>query len=236
MAIVHAITATERLIPILQSIALKQQTGCLSIEHMTATGSEKGEVFFVHGDTIFARTEHASGKEALGQILTWPEVRYVFTVGEPAQTAQRKGARLNGIVFHPSAMRHLLPVETEETREERSISKPAISKNITQPLPVSVTMPRVSIWPRVPALPPPLARGVANIGKHGIAAVFRTLPYVTTPAILLRLERRDRIVLLLLDGKRTLQDVARLVHRSELDIAQVLARMLKRGYIEYLEA
>lgn len=236
MAIAHAITATERLIPILQSIALKQQTGCLSIEHMTATGSEKGEVFFVHGDTIFARTEHASGKEALGQMLTWPEVRYVFTVGEPAQTAQRKGARLNGIVFHPSAMRHLLPIEMEETREERSISIPAISKNITQPLPVSVTMPRVSTSSRVPALPPPLAPGVENIGKRGIAAVFRTLPYVTTPAVLLRLERRDRIVLLLLDGKRTLQDVARLVHRSELDVAQVLARMLKRGYIEYLGA
>ncbi len=233
MAIAHAITATERLIPILRSIALKQQTGCLSIEHMTATGSEKGEVFFVHGDTIFARTEHASGKEAFGQMLTWPEIRYVFTVGEPVQ---QKGGKLNPIVSHPSTIRHLLPIEMEETREERSISIPAISRNITQPLPVSVTMPRASTWPRVPALPPPLARGVENIGKRGTAAVFRTLPNVTTPAVLLRLERRDRIVLLLLDGKRTLQDVARLVHRSELDIAQVLARMLKRGYIEYVGA
>ncbi len=55
MAIAHAITATERLIPILRSIALKQQTGCLSIEHMTAAGSEKGEVFFVRGDTILGK-------------------------------------------------------------------------------------------------------------------------------------------------------------------------------------
>lgn len=233
MAITHAITATERLIPILQSIALKQQTGCLSIEHMTATGSEKGEVFFVHGDAIFARTEHASGKEAFGQMLTWPEVRYVFTVGEPAQ---RKEARLNRIVLHSSTMRHLLPIEMEETREERSISIAAISRNITQPFPVPVTMSHVSTSPRVSALPPPLAPEVENIGNRGISAVFRTLPYVTAPAVLKRFERRDRIVLLLLDGKRTLQDVARLVHRSELDIAQALARMLKRGYIEYLGA
>src|SRR5258708_16461778 len=166
-------------------------------------------------------------------MLTWLEVRYVLIVGDPDA---RQEARLNHIVVHPSAMRHLLPIEMEETRGERSISKPAISKNITQRLPVSVTMPRASTWPRVPALPPPLARGVENIGKRGTAAVFRTLPNVTTPAVLLRLERRDRIVLLLLDGKRTLQDVARLVHRSELDIAQVLARMLKRGYIEYVGA
>ena len=187
----------------------------------------------MHGGTIFARTEHASGKEALGQMLTWPEVRYVFIVGEPAQ---RKEARLNDIVFHPSAMRHLLPIEMEETREERSISIPAISRNITLPVPVSVTMPRVSISPRVPALPPPLAPEVENIVNRGISAVFRTLPYVTAPAVLKHIERRDRIVLLLLDGKRTLQNVARLVHRSELDIAQVLARMLKQGYIEYIGA
>ena len=233
MAIAHAITATERLIPILQSIALKQQTGCLSIEHMTATGSEKGEVFFVHGDTIFARTEHASGKEAFGQILAWPEIRYVFTAGEPVQ---KKGGKLNRIVLHPPTIRHLLPIEMEETREEQSINIPAISRNTTQPLPVSETMSRVSTSPRVPALPPPLAPEVENIGNRGISAIFRTLPYVTAPAVLKRLERRDRIVLLLLDGKRTLRDVARLVHRSELDIAQVLVRMLKRGYIEHIGA
>ena len=233
MAIAHAITATERLIPILRSIALKQQTGCLSIEHMTAAGSEKGEVFFVRGDTIFARTEHASGKEAFGQMLTWPEIRYVFTVDEPVQ---QKGGKLNPIVSHPSTIRHLLPIEMEETREERSISIPAISRNITQPVPVSATMSRVSISPRVPALPLPVAPEVENIVNRGISAVFRTLPYVTTPAVLKHLERRDRIVLLLLDGKRTLQNVARLVHRSDLDIAQVLARMLKQGYIEYIGA
>ncbi len=166
-------------------------------------------------------------------MLTWPEIRYVFTVGEPVQ---QKGGKLNPIVSHPSTIRHLLPIEMEETREERSISIPAISRDITQPLPVPVTMSHVSISPRVLALPPPLAPEVENIVNHGISAVFRTLPYVTAPAVLKHLERRDRIVLLLLDGKRTLQNVARLVHRSELDIAQVLARMLKQGYIEYIGA
>lgn len=36
-------------------------------------------------------------------------------------------------------------------------------------------------------------------------------------------------MLLLLDGKRTL---ARLTHRSELDVAHTLVRMLQWGYIE----
>jgi predicted transcriptional regulator len=48
-----------------------------------------------------------------------------------------------------------------------------------------------------------------------------------------RMQRRERIVLILLDGKRTIRDVARLVHRSELDVARTVVHLLKSGYIEY---
>ena len=44
------------------------------------------------------------------------------------------------------------------------------------------------------------------------------------------------MVFLLLDGKRTLQDVARLVHRSEVDVARILVRLLKQHCIEYRRA
>lgn len=46
---------------------------------------------------------------------------------------------------------------------------------------------------------------------------------------------RDRWVLLLLDGRRTLADLARLTHRSELDIAYTLAQFLRWGYIEWVD-
>ncbi len=41
-------------------------------------------------------------------------------------------------------------------------------------------------------------------------------------------------MLILLDGKRTLQDVARLTHHSELEVAHILVRFLKCGYVEFL--
>ncbi len=44
-----------------------------------------------------------------------------------------------------------------------------------------------------------------------------------------RTGRKERWVLLILDGKRTL---ARLTHRSELDVAHTLVRLLQWGYIE----
>jgi len=233
MAIAHAISTTERLVLILQNIALKQLTGCLSIERVSVEGNEKGEIFFVKGDTVFARTEHAPGKAALIQMLNWREVHYTFFAG--LQPPQGEG-KLNRIILHHSTMRNLLPIDMEETRMTSSIGIPASSRNLSRPLAAPVTAPHVPTAPQVSASPAPLGIPVGYTSNRGASAVFRTRPYVTAPPILKQLERRDRIVLLLLDGKRTLHDVAHLVSRSELDIANVLARMFKRGYIEYIRA
>ncbi|MFL5629124.1 MAG: DUF4388 domain-containing protein [Ktedonobacteraceae bacterium] len=233
MAIAHAISTTERLVLILQSITLKQLTGCLSIEHVSVGGNEKGEIFFVKGDTVFARTEQGSGKAALIQMLKWREVRYTFFAGlQPPQTY----GKFDRIILHSSTLRHLLTIDMEETREAPSIGILASSGDLPHPLSVPVTAPHIPTLPQVSALPAPPRTEIRHTISRGASAVFRTRPYVTTPTILKQLERRDRIVLLLLDGKRTLHDVAHLVSRSELDIATVLARMFKRGYIEYIRA
>ena len=74
---------------------------------------------------------------------------------------------------------------------------------------------------------------MAQVGSQGI---FQTNEIARLPHILQQMERRDRSILLLLDGKRTLKDVARLTQRNELEIAYVLIRLLKRGYIEFIGA
>lgn len=64
------------------------------------------------------------------------------------------------------------------------------------------------------------------------AIIFRVNPELDVPALVSWLARRERWVLLLLDGKRTLADLARLTRRSELDVAHTLVRLLQWGYIE----
>src|ERR1700730_3239969 len=64
------------------------------------------------------------------------------------------------------------------------------------------------------------------------SAVFRVVPGVPTVTLAGQLPRRERWVLLLLDGKRTVADLARLTQRSELDVASTLARFLQWGSIE----
>ncbi|HLZ61166.1 MAG TPA: hypothetical protein VKR06_29805 [Ktedonosporobacter sp.] len=84
-------------------------------------------------------------------------------------------------------------------------------------------------------LPPTQAMVDAeSMAQLGILAVFRAKPNATHQAVLSQLERRERIVLILLDGNRNIRDVAKLASRSELEVAHILVRLLKCGYVEFL--
>ncbi len=69
--------------------------------------------------------------------------------------------------------------------------------------------------------------------KLSVHSIFQARTTATVSSVLERMDRRDRIVLILLDGRRTIQDVICLLHKSEVEIAQVLVRLLKSGYIDY---
>ena len=73
-----------------------------------------------------------------------------------------------------------------------------------------------------------------EMARLGIDAVFCLNQSRVTHEALHQIERRDRAVLILQDGRRTLRDVARLLHRSDTDVAQVIVRLLKQGYVEYI--
>jgi hypothetical protein len=245
----HAIT-TERLVNVLQSIALKQQTGRLSVEHVSERGREQGEIFFVQGNTVFARTVHESGETALFSMLRWQEISTTFFEGEQV-AAGRENVQLHSHVSrttqsahssHTLSSRPTLPIEMEETCQTPAIGMPIIPKTLRR---VSAYVPAVAPQPQwqpdkvgradnVPSLPqlPQTQRGNAQPGMN---AIFRVLPLTSMPKIINQMDRKDRVVFLLLDGKRTLDTIKHLVHRSELDIAHTLVRLLKQGYIEYIQ-
>lgn len=64
------------------------------------------------------------------------------------------------------------------------------------------------------------------------SAVFRMVTGQLATSLASQLPRRERWVLLLIDGRRSVADLARLTRRSELDIAYTLARFFQWGYIE----
>lgn len=66
----------------------------------------------------------------------------------------------------------------------------------------------------------------------GASAVFQIVSGTPTATLASQLPRRERWILLLVDGKRSISDLARLTQRSELDIASTIVRLLQWGYIE----
>jgi hypothetical protein len=64
------------------------------------------------------------------------------------------------------------------------------------------------------------------------STAFRIAPGLQAAALASQLPRRERWVLLLLDGRRTVAYVARLTQRSELDVASTLVKFLQWRYIE----
>jgi hypothetical protein len=61
--------------------------------------------------------------------------------------------------------------------------------------------------------------------------VFRVVSTIPAKTLAGQLPRRERWILLLLDGKRTIADLAHLTQRTELDVANTLTKFLQQGYI-----
>lgn len=89
----------------------------------------------------------------------------------------------------------------------------------------------------MPARPPATPRLGPLPGEEilpGRMAIFKARAMVTTAQAIQRMERRERIVFILLDGRRTIQDIARLTHQSESDVEQTLMHLTKRGFTQYI--
>ncbi len=278
MTITHAIS-TERLMNVLQGIALKQRTGCLTVvrEQEQTQGAEKGNIFFERGDTVCALTGQESGETALYRMLNWKHVAYNFIEG--MRYIPERKITGNLLLRASQASRtsqtldilRLSSIKAAESRQTPPIGIPALPKITAEQMPVEMVetqlLPVLNLV-EIPVPTPPemalpgttpvqsLTDSQRDTGKHeqatqcqrengesheypivqlGVTSIFRALPCATTPLVLSRLERRERVVLLLLNGRRTLHDVVMLVHHSEVDVARTLVRLLKQGYIEYIE-
>ncbi|MGI9059142.1 MAG: DUF4388 domain-containing protein [Ktedonobacteraceae bacterium] len=221
----HAVT-TERLVNVLQNIALKQLTGRLSL----AQGSEQGEIFFVQGNTAFAHTTRETGETALYTMLQWKDTHYSFFEGEqpPSGYTHLQQQR----VAQPSQStqgKPMLPIELEETRQTPAIGMPVIPKSLRHA--PSTTPPTQPTKTPQAIIPPQRESGT----QPRMSAIFRALPLAKQSSIINQLDRKDRLVFLLLDGKRTLHTIKHLVNRSDADVVQTLVHLLKQGYIEYIQ-
>jgi len=218
MTVAH-ITFTQHLRHVLQDIARKKQTGLLRIEYAGEQDVERGEIFFESGNTVYARTEREMGEMALLHMVKWDKVYYSFFEAVQPPTRNRTLSGRSVLATKP-----LIPAIQKEERHI-SVGTPAAPQG-GKPL----TLPAYAVPLRRLLRPWPFS--IEEAVNLGVDAVFRILPLAATRQVMSRMERQDRVIFMLLDGKRTVRQVAQLIHRSEPDVARTLARLLKNGYIE----
>ncbi|MEO7020136.1 MAG: DUF4388 domain-containing protein [Ktedonobacteraceae bacterium] len=89
--------------------------------------------------------------------------------------------------------------------------------------------------PRKPPVTPRLDPAPEDVSLPGPLAIFQAKITITSTQAMQSMERRERIVFVLLDGRRTVQHITNLLHQAESDVGHVLLKLTKLGFVEYVK-
>ena len=234
--------STSRLGNVIQLIALGKQTGVLKTIRGLGTTREQGEIHFMNGQPTFASLGQMVGNAALTVMQNWGECQYIFLEGTlplPDQSLYQSDALgRSGEHFappsggfgapptprYPSLPNHQTPNAPSFTTPLPFNPGPGVgfggnrnTGNLSYPNNSPFSGPLSPMPMRRDALPGQfIPQRVASIER------LEELP----------LDRRERVVLLLIDGRRSLIDLVRLTRRSEQEIQAILAHLAALRLIE----
>ena len=233
--------STSRLVNVIQLIALGKQTGVLKAVRGLGSTREQGEIHFVAGQPTFAVLGHLVGNAALTVLQNWGESQYIFLegplpqperaaalhdpLGRPGETASPQPGPLG----RPTA--RLSPTPTRQTAGLPPFSTPFPFHRGTEAGNVG-------------------NRNTGNLSYRGSETFSEPLPAFPSQRNALQgqfvprrlasmdrlenlpLDRRERMVLLLVDGQRNLSDLSRLTRRTERELLAVLDYLAGLGLVE----
>jgi hypothetical protein len=234
--------STSRLVNVIQLIALGKQTGVFKVYRGQGPTREQAEIHFLEGRPTYAILGQLVGNAALAVLQNWGECFYVFLEGPlPPREADLYRAEPTGqtgdLTASPPAgygMRQTSPMPGMTRRQATGhsfftgpFSGPpgpdprAASSATTGALPIR----RGKEYSPGPATPPPRQDVLhPQFVPRRVASMERVngLP----------LDRRERMVLLLIDGRRSVADLVRLTRRDDDEVQAVLVYLMNMGLIE----
>jgi len=154
---------TDRLETILQAVEQTQQTGVMNVQRGKGGVSEKGIVYFLHGQAVDATVGERKGVEAWNWLKTWNSCQYVFTSKSPAEipapSPSVPEAASNHKIASPLAfVANMIPRVTthNETKSDSQIADSEIPAQPTEPLPDGVVE-QLSFQTPIPPVQAPAA-------------------------------------------------------------------------------
>ncbi len=247
---------TSRLNNIINMIALGRQSGILRVVRGQGSAREMGQIQFVDGNAVTALLGQVTGANALSVLQNWGECIYSF------DEASLPESQIPESMNYPPAYEGAQPATDPTSSFQPGISWPTYNNTYSQPnpspLPPSSTFgnsfPRAGSQPGyVPAgsytgdlpdyeamygggMQPTTSRQpgypTAASLNPGVLALCPRRTSLSEHVDQLPLDRRERMVLLLIDGRRNLSDLARLTRRSEREILRVLEHLSGLGLIQ----
>jgi Domain of unknown function (DUF4388) len=245
----------ESLGDILQIVSARRRSGLLSVERYEAGRFEEGEVYFQKGRPVHARFGMMSSQEAMAKLLTWRHVYYAFIAdvpvpstsvppaGSPDMAPARPG--IEPLTQVPPQVRNTtgpVPAPAWQTQESPAHSappsvRPAHNLPVTNPQPQIRRTQPPSFLQQPATLPPERTTGynqppLRNISSlPGFESLVPRRMNNEQDVLSLPLTRTQRSIFLLVDGSRTVADLARCISKSAQDVGRLLAELEQLGFV-----
>ncbi len=220
---------------VLKQLRIYRPSGLLTIQRVTGPRTEEAHITIERGQPaliVWNRQEHEASEALLAWLNSWGEIRFMFQSAEPL------------LQLPPPGQSEMSPAPAPPPEQPQRATWPPLSTNSgplpainrgggprhTMPLPVQRPgaqealngrpTPRFGDPPAAqPTVPLPPETAVPTLTSLGRDYAATSIP------------RHDRIVFLLINGRRTLGDLAQLTRRTPAEIHATLQRLQGQGLI-----
>lgn len=213
--------AADRLVSIILSIQLAQGSGVLSVRRGEGDMMEEGTIVFVRGQVTQTMAGRYSGRAALNWLSIWGSCRYIFVSADgttqplpplaapvlPASLGKESAIQANSYPRMP-----LSPLRGQSEPPGRSTGLQGRTGETLLPLNSDLTT-AIAISPStIPFATQPLNEALRRIEQGGLS-------------------RSHRQLFLLIDGKRAVIELSRLVRKGQEEVVGVLRDLERIGVI-----
>lgn len=218
--------AIESIGDLLEVARLQQRSGLLRAECSQGGRLEEGELYLQAGQPIYARMGNLIGHEALNYLLSWRNILFAFSADVPRPPANL----ISGVRSSNANVKTAIP-SPERYATNTSPSIPArYATNASPSIPERYPTTRGLRWNNAEehndALPSQRYASLSNMAWRVPQKVD-----LEQDVLSLSLTRRQRMVYLLIDGQRTVSDLARTAGKASIDVELVLSELQERGLI-----
>ena len=218
---------THRLVTFIQSIQLRRGSGLMRAKRGEGASTEEGSIVFVNGQVTDAKVGRYTGSEAFNRLSTWENCHFSFVVQGSSQKAHPNLNHTDALPSLPSTSE----LEVFPTNQSLSLDPVDVSPTTQS----STSVQRESS--RNPETPPYLfssftsTQGYLYRDGASIPQLGRRLSDSLQMIDLAGLSRAHRRLFLLIDGKRSTDELAPLVGRTPDEVLELLRDLEHAGVI-----